>query len=158
MQTIDSNFQLEGQMTIFDFIPDSGCGKTCQEPLAQTPVKILGQSLKKSQKSANQRFLFLDLTANGVMRGMWKEMDGASLGVSETQLQKECHREEEDSFLWRILEEDAPEKYYLSATACLGILRRCGRRGKELPSLLRNALLKQADTSEEELIRTLTEA
>jgi hypothetical protein len=39
------------------------------------------------------------------------------------------------------LEEDAPKKYYLSATACLGILRRARRREKELHFLLHEALI-----------------
>lgn len=33
-----------------------------------------------------------------------------------------------------------PRKYFLSTKACLGILRRAVKRGKELPSLLREAL------------------
>jgi hypothetical protein len=42
--------------------------------------------------------------------------------------------------LWQILQADAPEKYYLSARACEGILRRAERRGKALPPMLREAL------------------
>lgn len=45
-----------------------------------------------------------------------------------------------ESTLWQILEADAPEKYYLSAKACAGILRRAERRGKTLPKMLREAL------------------
>ncbi|MDD3881907.1 MAG: DNA cytosine methyltransferase [Eubacteriales bacterium] len=44
------------------------------------------------------------------------------------------------SILSQILEANAPLKYYLSAKACQGILRRAERRGKELPSILRQAL------------------
>jgi hypothetical protein len=33
-----------------------------------------------------------------------------------------------------------PQKYYLTPTACQGILRRAEKRGKELPTLLRTAL------------------
>lgn len=35
---------------------------------------------------------------------------------------------------------DVPPRYYLSAKACLGILRRAEKRGKALPPLLRRAL------------------
>jgi hypothetical protein len=42
-----------------------------------------------------------------------------------------------------ILEVNAPEKYYLSAKACEGILRRAERRGKQLPEMLRIALEQQ---------------
>ena len=39
---------------------------------------------------------------------------------------------------------EVPQRYYLSATACRGILRRAGKRGKELPEALRSALLAVA--------------
>jgi len=35
---------------------------------------------------------------------------------------------------------DVPQKYYLSARACAGILRRAEKRGKALPEMLRVAL------------------
>ena len=44
------------------------------------------------------------------------------------------------AILKQILQADAPEKYYLSAKACAGILRRAERRGKTLPKMLREAL------------------
>ena len=47
-----------------------------------------------------------------------------------------------ESTLSSILEENAPETYYLSAKACAGILRRAERRGKELPQMLKEALLQ----------------
>ena len=52
---------------------------------------------------------------------------------------------EEDVFsLSQILQEAPPRKYYLSKTACLGILRRARERGKELPPQLKTALMAQA--------------
>ncbi len=52
---------------------------------------------------------------------------------------------EEDVFsLSQILQDAPPRKYYLSKTACLGILRRAGERGKELPPQLKAALMAQA--------------
>ena len=35
---------------------------------------------------------------------------------------------------------DLPQRYFLTPRACAGILRRAGKRGKELPPLLRRAL------------------
>ena len=81
----------------------------------------------------------------------WTETDIQSLGVSETQLTRECHRDAEESFLWQILEEDVPQKYFLSERACVGILRRSEKRGKPLPQVLKNALMKQGGISEQEL-------
>ena len=52
--------------------------------------------------------------------------------------------EEGVSSLSQILQDDPPRKYYLSRTACLGILRRARERGKELPPPLKEALIAQA--------------
>lgn len=56
----------------------------------------------------------------------------------------ESLKDAEESFLSQILQENVPEKYYLSQRACSGILRRASARGKELPELLKRALEKQA--------------
>jgi hypothetical protein len=39
---------------------------------------------------------------------------------------------------------DVPRRYYLSATACKGILRRAEKRGKKLPAALAAALVAVA--------------
>jgi hypothetical protein len=41
---------------------------------------------------------------------------------------------------------DVPPRFFLSAKACQGILRRAERRGKKLPPLLETALRSVADT------------
>jgi hypothetical protein len=46
--------------------------------------------------------------------------------------------------LSRILQGTVHQKYYLSKTACLGILRRAKKRGKMLPLILEKALKLQA--------------
>lgn len=56
----------------------------------------------------------------------------------------ECPKEESESTLSQILEATPHQKYYLSEKACLGILRRAEKRGKELPEILKQALIKQA--------------
>ena len=44
-------------------------------------------------------------------------------------------------FLSDVLEtRDVPQRFFLSPTACQGILRRAASRGKELPSQLKDAL------------------
>ena len=67
---------------------------------------------------------------------------------SETAVQQMCsrwgrHSVAEESRLSLILEDRPRPKYYLSSTACQGILNRAKRRGKELPELLRKALEAQ---------------
>ena len=49
-----------------------------------------------------------------------------------------------ESYLSQILEDDPPEKYYLSARACRGILQRSVRKGKELPNPLKETLIRQS--------------
>lgn len=67
-----------------------------------------------------------------------------SLGEHLTLNIGECPKEESVSTLSQILEETPHQKYYLSKKACLGILRRAEKRGKELPEILRLALTRQA--------------
>ena len=43
---------------------------------------------------------------------------------------------------------DVPQRYFLSATACRGILRRAEKRGKELPAALHAALRSVAEKAE----------
>ena len=53
----------------------------------------------------------------------------------------ECPSVESVSQLSQILEVNVPQRYFLSARACQGILTRASRRGKALPDLLKTALL-----------------
>ena len=48
--------------------------------------------------------------------------------------------------LSQVLETDAPLRYFLSPTACAGILRRAEKRGRELPAHLKAALEQVAMT------------
>lgn len=73
------------------------------------------------------------------------EMDGPWHGGSWTLNIGECPREENVSLLSWILQANAPEKYYLSAKACRGILTRASRRGKKLQELLETALLEMIE-------------
>ena len=52
-----------------------------------------------------------------------------------------------ESSLSSILMDNPPEKYRLSARACVGILRRSEKRGKPLPPLLKEVLERQAGLS-----------
>lgn len=95
--------------------------------------------------------------ADGAKPEQLPEMDGPWLGdsltlntgekPSMTAVQEVCsawgpHSAAKESLLSQILEVNAPEKYFLSARACRGILTRASRRGKKLPDLLETALLE----------------
>lgn len=79
----------------------------------------------------------------GCASPMWEE-NGALLGAFSMLSFGECPSVENASHLSQILEASPHPKYSLSAKACLGIVRRAERRGKELPPLLKTALLNQA--------------
>jgi len=51
---------------------------------------------------------------------------------------------------------ELPQRYFLSATACRGILRRAAKRGKELPSALHRALTQVSNASKEPAAKTPT--
>ena len=82
-----------------------------------------------------------DRGADGAKPEQSLETDGLWLGDSLTLNIGEFPNVENVSRLSQILEDNVPQKYYLSARACQGILVRASRRGKPLPELLKQALL-----------------
>ena len=133
------NDQLEGQVSMFDLV--SPFGRTCPEPSQAIKAETSKQSCKPSAKSQIQSFQFLSLKkGNGVRQAASWAMVTALPGVSMTLNFGEFPSVERGSTLSQILEANAPEKYYLSAKACAGILRRAEKRGKELPKMLKEAL------------------
>ncbi|BFL16203.1 hypothetical protein K190097F3_17040 [Enterocloster clostridioformis] len=90
--------------------------------------------------------MFLDLTpgAGNLLGESFWELSSVWLGESSMLNTGESPSAAVVSSLSQILEAAPPQKYYLSRTACLGILRRAEARGKELPPQLKEALLIQA--------------
>ena len=135
-------------------IPDMQYGRTCREHSVQTKAKISAQSSKNSAKSKTVQPLFLDLRTgggDGVQQDLSWQTDIQSLGVFSMHNFGESPNAVEESSLWQILEVEVPEKYYLSKTACRGVLRRAANRGVELPPILLMALISQGEITEAEL-------
>ena len=128
---------LQGQMSIFDLGLPSG--KTCRERSAVIKEPTSKPSSKPLQVFPATGYQFLDLR-NGTMPDAWSAMDGVLPGGSTPLNTGAFPNAERESTLSQILQANAPEKYYLSARACQGILRRAERRGKELPQMLKEAL------------------
>lgn len=131
-----------------DCIQLSLFGKTYPEHSVPTAEKISEPCWKNLPAWSNQTLQFLDLRvggADGAKLEQSLETDGALLGDSSTLNIGESPREENVSLLSQILEANVPQKYYLSARACQGILTRASRRGKKLPELLEAALLETID-------------
>ena len=78
------------------------------------------------------------------------EMGGALLGVYMMHSFGESPRDVKESRLSQILEAQPHPKYSLSARACQGILRRAEKRGKDLPPMLKEALIRQSVSRNEE--------
>lgn len=104
------------------------------------------QSLKLSGKSANQTIAFLDMrqTAkeynDGRESGASWEIIPLSLGEDLMLNFGESPKDASVCSLSSILEDNVPDKYFLSEKACQGILRRSEERGKPLHPLLKQAL------------------
>lgn len=114
-------------------------GKMWQGLFQAIKVKTSAGSLKKSQKPT-----FQCLIVNGGQLPEWLEAGGAvQLGDSWTLNIGECPSVENVSTLYTVLVMNVPQKYYLSAKACLGILRRAEQRGRTLPEILETALKEQ---------------
>lgn len=123
---------------------DSLCGKMSQEHSAATEEKTFKQSSKRSQTlSETPMILFLDLRGGGgnLLGAFWDAV-GALPGVSTICNTSAAPSVVKESTLSQILDLNAPEKYSLSPTACAGILRRAEKRGKELPDMLKDALME----------------
>lgn len=122
-------------------------GRTYPEPSPVTTERTSEQSWKNLPAWSNQTLLFLDLRggADGAKPEQSPETDGLWRGDSWTVNISEWPSAESVSLLSSTLEVNAPEKYYLSARACQGILTRASRRGKKLPELLQTALLEMVE-------------
>lgn len=131
------------QVSLFD--QDTWSGRTCPERSAATTEKTSVRSSKRSSGSSSQKSplcLKRDGQKPGASTMSWA--DGALLGEYTTRSFGECPSEENVSQLSQILEVSVPQKYYLSAKACQGILNRSERRGKKLPEELEAALVRQS--------------
>ena len=116
-------------------------GRTYQEPFPATTEKTSGRFWKNLPALTTRRCHSWTheggrwskagaITGNGWSLA-WRQLDSQYFGVAPAQ---KAYRS-----LSLDLEVNAPEKYYLSARACQGILTRASRRGKKLPELLQTA-------------------
>ena len=121
-------------------IPNSQSGKMSQVQQVPGLDATIRLCCRRSQRA---KFQCLDLESGQTPE--WYEAEALiSLGACTTPNISERHSGAGVCFLSAILQENAPERYSLSPKACAGILRRAERRGKELPPLLKAALIQQA--------------
>lgn len=143
--------ELEGQVGMFD--QGSWFGKMSPELSVPTAGKTSKPSSRKSSGSQTPKLpMCLCLTrANGANQDAYTTRweDGQLLGEYTMPSFGESPNEENESRLSQILEDSPHPKYSLSARACVGILNRANKRGKELPKELREALERQVNESDE---------
>ena len=140
--------------------PQSQYGKMFPVRLVPIRERISGRSSKNSAKLKEVTPLFLNLRNEGVekhgtMQDLSWETGFQSLGESSMHSFGAYPNAVEESSLWQILEDNVPEKYYLSEKACRGVLRRAKNRGKDLPILLHIALLQGCGMPVEMVMVTL---
>lgn len=130
------------------FAPDSCAGKMspAHSPVGSKREMTSGSSWRKHSELVYQEFMFLKITlGDGDILGQpYWEILSPYVGESSTLNTGVCPRVVRGSSLWQILEPHPQRKYYLSWKACLGILRRARKRGKELPATLKLALEMQS--------------
>ena len=137
----------DGQGSLF---AHDGCaGRTCPAHSAQGPPRgrTSASSSRRSSELKAIPLMSLDLTpgrGNLLGESYWELVSPWPGGSSMLNTGPAPLSEEDVFSLSQILQDAPPRKYYLSRTACLGILRRAGERGKELPPQLKAALMAQA--------------
>ena len=120
----------------------------CREPSPAESgrARTSASSWKRSSELSAVPFMSLDLTpghGNLLGESYW-ELISPYAGGAWTLNTGVSPRGARESSLSRILQGAPPTKYYLSAKACMGILRRAFERGKALPKKLERALKIQA--------------
>lgn len=130
----------------------SSSGRMSPEPSAATKERTSEPSSKSCAASKTPPYLFLDLRHGGgesdgpIAERSW-QTSFPLRGESWTPEVGEFPKDAVESSLSSILMDNPPEKYRLSARACVGILRRSEKRGKPLPPLLKEVLERQAGLS-----------
>lgn len=170
---LPANYQCEGQMSIFDFLPQQQFGRKSPGLSVQEVPKaeISDVSSRNWQESKTLKFQFLCLTS-GCHQDVLEEIIGLSHGEPMMHSIGESPNEEKGSACWpdsttqmqmkssfncsekptiprpsklsQILEVNPDPKYHLSSKACIGILRRAEGKGKKLPELLERTLKIQS--------------
>lgn len=129
---------------------DMPSGKTCRERFLAIREETSSPSCGRLSKPQEGTILMcLNLREKAELTDLLGEMLAASWERA-IRLPGECWMPNtgaspsvvRESTLSQILEDNAPEKYFLSARACEGILRRAEKRGKKLPLMLWEALVE----------------
>ena len=134
---------------------DMPSGKTCRVRFQAISDGTSSNFCERSSAPrAETTLMCLNLHGQAGQTSLFGETPGASWetvtrlpGACWTPNTGACPKDAKESSLSQILEDDAPEKYSLSARACLGILKRAEKRGKKIPAMLWEALVETVERS-----------
>ena len=129
--------------------PEREPGSWMSEVLSCSNMSALYEKLSQHGVYGKTSPVSCRRTEDGLLlpsKGSWKTAGIRSHGACWTRSSSELPKGAAVSFLSDTLEPNAPLRYYLSQRACLGILRRAERRGRDLPPQLKLALEKQSRT------------
>ena len=153
------DFWLEGLPVSLSASPDSGNDLKTQEEILPLPMLEFLTSLDPSgafgktcqvSSVAMEDGILVPFSGRWLNSGMGSHIGCLTLKTSES------HKDAEECLLSDVLEiGNLPQKYYLSPTACQGILRRAESRGKILPTALQKALQATVATTQQEAKETL---
>ena len=139
-------YEMDSQLSLF--VPDGCAGRMSQAPSARENQRARTSALswRKSAELSAIPFMSLDLTpgSGNLLGEFYWELISPWRGASSTLNTGVSPSDAVVSSLSQILEAAPHPRYYLSAVACLGILRRAKERGKPLPLTLESALRIQA--------------
>lgn len=102
-----------------------------------------GQDFRRVLEEITKTYIPMPNSRRWAAAGMVRSRGEVRLGEHWTLNIGEYPSEENASILFTVLEMTVPDKYYLSAKACSGILRRAEQRGRTLPAVLEEALRQQ---------------
>ena len=137
------------QSTLFAFetdaIPQSSSGKT--SPASSRPKTMRSGAFWLALPEKMSRYERQG--ANGRTLVLCMDPGAQSLGGPWTPNISDWPNDAAVCSLSQVLETGStPQRYFLSGTACAGILRRAEKRGKELPAALHAALRSVAEKAE----------
>lgn len=108
-----------------------------------------GQDFRRVLEEITKTYIPMPNSRRWATSGMVRSAAGSTAWRQLDAQYWECPSVENVSTLYTILTENVPQKYYLSAKACLGILRRAEQRGRTLPEVLETALKQQAQEQQQ---------
>ena len=127
-------YDVEGQLSLFAHDGCSGRMSREPSPAVSPEERISGLSCRKPREWWPRPAMCLDLRRDsGLVLGAFWQTVFPSHGGRSTHNFSEFPKEGKESRLSQILQGFAPRKYYLSTTACRGIIQRAKARGKPLP-------------------------